>query len=85
MVAIYHYFYYLDITPAFYGVGPNSGGPDPASYTDGYPINVPQTAGSLATDIPSDYSEAVTQQLKDMIQKHIVSVHHIQIYRIYMF
>lgn len=95
----------LDVTPTFYGVG-STNAPDPASLTEGFPINVPQTAGSIAGSLADDlsasfpnlysaiphnslssmlpsnmslvsssfYSPASSTTLKNVIQKHVVSL-----------
>lgn len=60
------------MTPVFYGSG-STNAPDPASLTEGLPINIPQTAGSVlmkATQIVKNFKQGMNK----LVGKHALGV-----------
>ena len=74
IVRAYHFYlllvycYFADVTPVFYGSG-STNAPDPASLTEGLPINIPQTAGSVLMTA-NQIASKIKSGIDKLINKH---------------
>ena len=59
---------FVDVTPVFYGSG-STNAPDPASLTEGLPINIPQTAGSVLMTA-NQIASKIKSGIDKLINKH---------------